>query len=54
MQNIEKIREEGLDFLNSGYADLPILAKIHVIAYMRGIKEGMALALAQKPKQDNS
>lgn len=48
MNNLEKVKEEGKAFLESGYADLPEVAKMNVNAYMRGIKDGMAFALAQQ------
>lgn len=51
MNNLEHIKEEGADFLKTGYADLPDLAKMNVNAYMRGLKEGMALAFAQQAEK---
>lgn len=48
MGNLKELEKEGLDFLKSGYLDLPELAKMNVNAYMRGIKDGMAFALAQQ------
>ena len=48
MSNLKELEKEGLDFLKSGYLDLPELAKMNVNAYMRGIKEGMSLVLAQQ------
>lgn len=51
MQNIDKLKNEGADFLKTGYADLPDLAKMNVNAYMRGLKEGMALAFAQQAEK---
>ena len=48
MNNLEKEKEEGKSFIERGYADLPEVAKMNVNAYMRGIKDGMAFALAQQ------
>lgn len=45
MQKLEELKNEGRDFIEGGYGDLPELAKISVNIYMRGLKDGMALAL---------
>lgn len=55
MQNrLAELEKEGNDFLNeTGYTDLPELAKMNVNAYMRGMKEGMALAMKQKTEHQD-
>lgn len=52
MANFEELKREGEDFRDSGYGELPELAKIQVHTYMRGLKDGMKIAgEAEKEKE---
>lgn len=45
MTKLDELRKECESFFAGGYGDLPELAKLNVNAYMRGVKDGIALTL---------
>ncbi len=44
LKNFEELKREGENFRDSGYGELPELAKLQVHTYMRGLKDGMRIA----------
>lgn len=50
MKEFEELKREGEEFRDSGYGELPEQAKIQVITYMRGLKDGMKIAKDSEKK----
>lgn len=52
MKSFEELKREGEDFRDSGFADLPEIAKLQVNTYMRGLRDGMKLAKESEEKKE--
>lgn len=53
MQRLKSLEEEGQRFLeDTGYGELDDLAKMNANAYMKGLKDGKALASMEVEKPD--
>lgn len=51
VRSLEELKREGEIFRDSGYGELPEQAKLQVITYMRGLKDGMKIAKEEDKKE---